>query len=524
SVEYDRIAANFSWTTIQLLHLLLRPLWTRVFSGVDVRPEDIARIRTAMRDGAVILVPSHKSHFDYVLMSWVLYDHDLIVPHVVAGMNLAIWPISVLLRGAGGFFVKRSFSGDRLFPPVFARYLRELIRQEYPIEFFIEGGRTRSGKLLPPKVGVLSMVLDAAELRSHGREVTILPVALAYEQVAEEGAYARELGGEQKRPETLGQLLKARSVLSRRFGRVYLRIADPIPCGPLVDARDGVASWSETPEADRKQALGRLGNTIVRELGDQVVLLPTSLVALALLAAPVRAIRHGELLDRIRRLDALLRHLGVNRAASLDRFDQAITQALDRFVRDRRITPLDLHGERVWAIDPDQRITLDYAKNQVVHRLAPAGLVAAAIRPVSSGAVPDRPFTAAAIAERFRLLVGTLRREFIWDRDVDAILAEGLAHLTVHGALVANPDGTHAVADPVRIGELYGLVRSLLEGYLVVATDRFWPSTRDALTAAIHADQSALVAAGAVTRPESLSVVILQNAVGTYVDDGVLED
>jgi len=234
--DFDKIAANFRWWIIEVLNFVLKPLWTRIYSGVDVRPEDLERIRTAMRQGAAVLVPSHKSHFDYLLLSWVFYQHDLIVPHVVAGMNLAIWPVSLVLRGAGGFFVKRSFSGDRVFPAVFSRYLRELIRQDYPVEFFIEGGRTRSGKLMPPKLGVLGMVFEASELRRHEQKVSLLPIAFAYEQVAEEQAYARELGGEEKKAESVGQLVKARSVLSRRFGQVYLRVGEPIDVGPRVDA------------------------------------------------------------------------------------------------------------------------------------------------------------------------------------------------------------------------------------------------------------------------------------------------
>lgn len=517
SHDYDRIAANFSWTMIQLLHLALRPLWTRVFSGVDAPPPDMERVRSAMRDGAVVLVPCHKSHFDYLLLSWVMYDHDLVLPHVVAGMNLAVWPISVVLRGAGGFFLKRTLRGDRLFPEVFSRYLRELLRQEYPVEFFIEGARTRTGRLMAPRTGVLSMVLDAAALRTHGREVTLLPVALAYEQVAEEHAYAREQGGEQKRPESVGELLRARSVLRRRFGRVYLRVGEPIRCGELVDAREptdadpGVAAWADRDEADRRDLAKDLGHRVMRAIGERVVLLPTSLVALGLLALPVRAVRHTELVDRIRRFDALLRHIGAERAQSLDRFDQAIAQSLDRFVRDRRIVPLGAGGERVWAIEPDARITLDYYKNQVLHLLASAGLAAAALR-----AEPDGPVPIARIAPRFDRLVHLLRRDLVRDA-VD--LRQGLARLAFHGAIEVDGDEV-TVEDPVRIGELYGLVRPLLEGYLV-SLGGASPATRDARVAAIQEQLPALVGAGRITRPESASLVTLQNALATYVDDGV---
>src|SRR5690606_22166891 len=125
------------------------------------------------------------------------------------------------LRGAGAFFIRRSFKDDRIHPRVFGRYLRELLLHGYTVEFFIEGGRTRSGKLLPPKLGVLDMILEAAETAPVGHEITLLPVAIAYEQVAEERSYQEEMGGKAKKEESVGQLLQARSVLRRRFGRVF---------------------------------------------------------------------------------------------------------------------------------------------------------------------------------------------------------------------------------------------------------------------------------------------------------------
>ncbi|MBT3218529.1 MAG: hypothetical protein HN348_05510, partial [Proteobacteria bacterium] len=378
--EYDSIAAHFKWWMIRLLYLILRPLWTRVFCGVDARPVDLARIRQAMRDGTAILIPCHKSHFDYVLLSWLFYEHDLIVPHVVAGVNLAIWPISYVLRSAGGFFIKRSFSKERIFPAVFSRYLRELIRQGYPVEFFIEGGRTRSGKLLPARPGVLGMVLEATEKRASGREVTLLPIALAYEQVAEEGAYARELGGEAKTPESMGQLVKARSVLRHRYGRVYFRVGEPIPCSQIVDKTDSTPSWSDRSRHDRKTSLARIGEKVLVHIGAATVILPTTLVALALLAHHRRGIRQDELLARINRFRQFLHRAGVEEAASFVHFDEAITRALDRFHRGGRLDSFEHEGARIWAIKPEERITLEFYKNQALHYFLDTGLAVCAIR------------------------------------------------------------------------------------------------------------------------------------------------
>lgn len=520
--DFDAIAARFSWRVIRALHVLLRPLWTRVFSGVDVRDEDLERIRQAMRGGTAILVPCHKSHFDYVLLSWVFYEHDLIVPHVVAGMNLAIWPVSLVLRGAGGFFIKRSFSGERIFPAVFSRYLRELIGQGYPVEFFIEGGRTRSGKLLRPRIGVLGMVMQAAELRRTGREVTLLPMSLAYEQVAEERAYARELGGVAKEPETVGQLVRARRVLRRRFGRVYLRVGTPIPCSELVDGEDGRPPFSERPRSDNDEDLYRIGERILHRIGAVTVLLPTSLVALALLAHHRRAIRHADLQARIERFSAHLERRGALRSASLERFDLAVRQALDRFVRGGRIEGLDHSGERVWSIRPDQRITLEFYKNQVLHFFAPMGLAACSLRARTEA--PEHPDV---LLPAFAGLLWTLRRELVLDPDRAAseLLADGLEDLRAHGALA--PDSLE-VRSARHIGEVYGLLRPIVETYALVLRDTprlvEQPLDRDAWISLLQSAGAELAERGAVTRPEALSLVSLKNAVASYLEEGLLED
>jgi glycerol-3-phosphate O-acyltransferase len=495
-------------------------LWTQVFSGVDVPPADIERIRSAMRHGTAVLIPCHKSHFDYVLLSWVLYDHGIVVPHVVAGRNLAVWPVSVLLRGAGGFFVPRTFVGlDPVVQSVFSRYLRELVLQEYPVEFFIEGGRSRSGKLQPPKLGVLGMVLDAAELRAHGREVTLLPIGLAYEQVAEEKAYARELGGEPKAPESLGQLAKSRSVLRRRFGRVHLRVAPPIPCGPIVDSRPGLPAWSARPDDERRTLLQALGARVVVGMGRATVVLPTSLAALALLAHHRRAIRADDLRARVQRFDRLITAAGLPRAPSLERLEVAISHALDRFVAAGRIRSVGDGEERVWDVDPDQRITLDFYKNQVLHALAPGLLASAVLR-----AAPDNAGTPGDLAARFAWLVARLRREFVVDPDVPTadLLAAGLGQLAFHGAVVEE-DGRWRVSDRARIAEIHGLVRPLLEAHLaVIELGPALPLTKEQIPPAVLAARGGLSASGVVTRPESLSVVTLKNVVGVLVEDGVL--
>lgn len=518
---YDSIAAHFRFGVINLLFMILRPMWTRVFSGVDIREEDLQRIRQAMREGGTVLIPCHKSHFDYVILSWFFFKNNLIVPHIVAGINLAIWPLSLVLRSAGAFFIKRSFRGERIYSAVFARYLRELIRQNYPVEFFIEGGRTRTGKLLPPKLGVLSMVFDAAALRPSSSEVTLLPIAIAYEQVAEEGAYARELSGEKKEKETMGQLLKVRKVLGRRYGRVYLRVGEPIRCSELVDENSARPTWSDRPISDRQELLEETGQRVIHRIGQATPVLPTSLVALGLLAHHRRGIRQDELKARLKRLHGFLQRAEARSSSSLQSFDQAVTQALDRFHRHGLIQPHEDMGDRVWAIETQKRITLDFYKNQVLHFFVLAGYTTCAIRGIGT-----ETFSLKDARPAFNYLLWTMRREFQVSPDHSAteLLQTGLDQLTSYGAL-KEEGGQYTVIEPTYMGEIYGLFRSLIESYHLVLShgSQRLPAaltTRD-LARSIQAEQDILLAQAVVSRPEAISLIALNNAAKSFLDEGI---
>ena len=521
--EYGRIAAHMRWWVIRVLDLALRPLWTRVYSGVDVPAADIERIREAIRQGAAIALPSHKSHFDYLLLAWVFYQHKLTLPHVVAGMNLAIPVVSFFLRSAGGFFIERSFAGKTLHPPIFARYVRELVHHGAPIELYLEGGRTRSGKLLPPKTGVLEMIFDAAALRPRDRDVTLLPIALAYEQVAEQRAYVRELGGASKRREDLTEVAKASRIVGRRLGRVYVRVGAPIPVGPLVDPVDGGPTWADRPAEERRRLLDHVGRKVLHEVGNRTVLLPTTLIALSVLAHHRRGLRQVELLERALRFRELSRRRGVPEAASLARIDEALRLSLARLADQRILEHFEHDGDRVWAVRVDRRLELDFAKNQGLHPFVPAGLVVCALRPhVGAGATLD------ALAPTVDWLARLWRREFLLDPDDDAlaITRAGVDDLVAHGALHAEEDGRLRVADRDRAAEIYGLFHPFLEAMRVVV--RLAPALGDERlgrkewVATIQRRADALLAEGTATRPEALSLLTLENAVKTLIDEGAL--
>ncbi len=514
--EFKLIAARFRWWVVRVADVVLRPIWTKIYSGVDVRPEDIEAIRDAMRQGTAIIMPCHKSHFDYLLISWVFYRHNLIVPHVIAGANLNIVLVNHFLRSVGGFFIKRSFRGERIHPAVFARYLRELIFQGYPVEFYVEGGRTRSGKLLPPRTGVLGMIFDAAVVRPHDHEVTLLPVSLAYEQVAEQAAYVREAGGEEKQAENLGQVIKARSVLSRRYGRVYLRVGQPLRVSEYVDPPPG---WTERPAEERREVLDQVGRRVLYRIGQVTVVLPTCLCAAALLAHHRRGITQATVLARVRRFRNLMRRRGAMEAASLHNLDQAVITALDRFARDHHVEPFELAGERVWSVVVGARLELEFYKNQIIHYLLSAGVVALCAR-----TLPSERFTVDALLPCAEALVALWDREFRFDpdRDVRAVVEEGLGDLVAHGGLAEDGDA-YRVIDGERMGEIHGLFRCFVESYRIVlsARDALEGHTRKTLPKALAKEGERFLATGLATRPESLSTVTMGTAIAAFLDLGL---
>jgi glycerol-3-phosphate O-acyltransferase len=158
---FDEIAADYNITYIQFFHMALNWFWKKIFEGIHVDKVALAKVREWARKGTLVYVPSHKSHIDYLILNYVLFTHHMHIPRVAAGRNLAFWPMGHIFRKSGAFFIRRSFSGATLYLEVFNRYIKALLEEEHPIEFFIEGGRSRNGKLVLPKTGFLSILLQA---------------------------------------------------------------------------------------------------------------------------------------------------------------------------------------------------------------------------------------------------------------------------------------------------------------------------------------------------------------------------
>ena len=226
--EYlDEIAANYNYTLIQFGEKVLTWIWNTLFDGVEVDVESLQRVKRAARSNTLVYIPCHKSHTDYLILSYILFQNSLFSPFVAAGKNLAFWPLGTIFRRGGAFFIRRSFKGLKFYAEVFSLYVKTMVQLGHNIEFFIEGGRSRTGKMVLPKLGLLAILIQAVE-EGFCEDLVFVPTSICYDRIPEEEAYLKEISGAAKVDENIGQLVQARRVLKKRYGRVYVQFAEPM--------------------------------------------------------------------------------------------------------------------------------------------------------------------------------------------------------------------------------------------------------------------------------------------------------
>ncbi len=530
---FDRIAARMTHRWVQIAAWGTSLLWNRIYSGVDVRDADMDRIRQAQRHGGLVLLPCHRSHLDYLLVSSLMYQHDLALPHIAAGINLSFWPAGPIFRHLGAFFIKRSFEGDRIFPAVFSQYLKQLLREGFPIEFFIEGGRSRTGKLLSPKLGLLNMTVEAmSAIKRPDFDITLLPINISYEQLAEESVYARELAGEKKKSESIGDVIKARRVLFQRYGRVYLRVGEPLR---LRDALDKLNKpWSELDRERRGEWLQRIGEQVLHRINAEAMVLPSAIVALALLAHHRRGVRRATVFARSERLLAFLEAAGAKLSASMAWPGHAVDEALKRFLEGKKLESFEDEGGTVYRLAEQSRITLEYYKNSLLHFFVPASMMALALRrQIRERGVPRAGLPEGGMAvdldqtaAPFHALAWILRYEFVFDPQttVASMRSEAIERLVAYGAL-AIEDGQASVVDTGRLDELANLLVNFVESYWLtlhaahgLADRKLGPKE---LVGEIHKVGRGIYAVEEIRRAESLSAVNIRNAIRAFQEEGV---
>ena len=534
--------------TLRGLEAVAETLAELVYAGIDVDKEGVERVREAARKGSIVLLPSHKSHVDYMLLSLVMRQNGLMVPVIAAGDNLAFFPVGPLFRRAGAFFIRRSFRGDRLYAAVVDAYIRRLMRDGFAIEFFLEGGRSRTGKLLSPKVGLLNMVVEAA--LSADRTVSFVPVSIGYERMMEEGAYARELSGETKRKEDAAALLKVGAVLREKYGRPNVQFGQVLELSELRAAAGGEAAL--TP-ARRRALVSRLAHRVMSEINRVTAVTPGSLVALGLLCHGRRGLSHLELCEHAGRLVRVLTRLGARTTPSLTRpggelREAAVREAVQLFVRAglvRQHVPGDTltsaarqrariytGDDVIYTVPDDQRLMLDISKNIIVHLFVDRALVSVALL---SSLPASAPRPRAAVRERVQSLSRLFKLEFMFraDASFERIFDDTVADMVSLGELSAEGEALgfgpgHDGLDGWGWVTFYAaVVRNFLEAYRVAARAARvlakGPLPETELRERALRIGERMFLGGEIERSEAVCQPTFENAFAAFADQGYLK-
>lgn len=525
----EEIAADYSNAAINFLERILGYVWNRIFKGIETR--GLERVRELAQSHVLIYLPSHRSHADYLLASYVLYHAGLMPPHIAAGENLNIpFGIGALLRRCGAFFMRRRFGGDALYTAVFRAYVDSLIRRGYSIEMFPEGGRSRTGRLLAPKTGLMAMMVESA-LRQRARKVLIVPVHLGYDRVWEINSYLKELKGAQKEKESVQSLLKATRMLTKSYGRAYLNFGEPIRVDEFADAH--LPNWREFlhPQSEERPQgfsgmVTELAQETMRRINSAAVATPTGLLSLALLASPQKAAAEADLREQVGLLIALLQGHPYSPHQHIPMTDpQAVLDWAEPISRVSRIE--HAWGDLILA-PPREAALMTYARNNIHHLFALPSLVANFFRSRYSQSED-------AVVSGCRLLYPFLGAQFFlrWTaaesekqvRDwIEVMVRLGLLHRAGEGLLRRPEFHSPAFAQLVALGRIMGetFERYCLSALLLSEERKLGPIRRARFEddCRLFAERMAVLTGR--NAPEFFDAALFRGYVGTLIALGLV--
>ncbi|MCK4834095.1 MAG: glycerol-3-phosphate 1-O-acyltransferase PlsB, partial [Gammaproteobacteria bacterium] len=371
----NEIVADRSYITIQILQRILTAFWNKFYSGIDVN--NSAQLHQLALSHEIVYAPCHRSHIDYLLLSYVIHNEGLAIPYIAAGKNLNMPFIGPILRKAGAFFIRRSFKGNELYSTVMFEYLASQLSEGMPVEYFVEGGRSRTGRLLQPKPGMLAMTIRAY-LKYQQRPIAFVPVYIGYEKMIESKSYLAELKGDDKKSETFFNSI--RSILNIRgfYGRVTTNFGQPVFLNKVLDEHS--SDWKGNRYDDRQRpewlrpAVTQVSQLIMQRINESCAVNAVNLIATALLAAPNQSMDEGELVRTLTFYGDLIKHLNYSEHITLTQYEAASqvhhAEALGLVKRRKHEM-----GDFIY-LDKAHAIMLTYYRNNILHLLALPSLIA----------------------------------------------------------------------------------------------------------------------------------------------------
>ena len=409
------IASDYSYSVVQAYIIVLNWVWNRIYDGLNVHNFD--NVIEVAKTHTIVYTPCHRSHIDYLLVSFILHQRGVSIPQIAAGSNLNLPILGPILRSGGAFFLRRKFKGNDLYATIFNEYLSLMVNQGFSIEYFIEGGRSRSGRMLPPKSGMISMTMESF-IKNRSRPLAFVPIYVGYEKLMEGNTYLAELSGKPKKGESLLGLISTLRELRKYFGKVHINVGKPLYLSNFLDAQ--YADWATaTPDPKApwfRKSVDATAVEIARRINAAATVTPISLVALSLLSTPKHTADIRQLQTQIEHLQYLLDAVPYDESTvpCTDSTSESIAHAIRLDLVSSKSHPL---GDLVSA-SPEQSSLLAYFRNNVLHLFALPALLACL---VSHNRLLSRERAKEAITGIYSLLRAELFLR--WEpEDLDAVI------------------------------------------------------------------------------------------------------
>ncbi len=524
----EEIAADFSPGLIRFSDRILTWLWNKLYQGITI--SNAEKVRQLAQDGhEIVYVPCHRSHMDYVLLSYVLYKEGLVPPHIAAGVNLNFFPAGPIFRRGGAFFLRRSFKGNRLYSTVFREYLAELFAKGYSVEYFSEGGRSRTGRLLTAKTGMLAMTIQAM-LRGLKRPVTLVPVYIGYEHVMEVNTYAKELQGQTKEKENAGQIFGIIRKLCN-YGKGYVNFGEPISVNQFLNQAAPAWKADINPLEPQRPSwlmptVSALAEKMMTNINDAAAINALNLCATALLASRQRALSREALEGQLALYLTLLNRVPYSTLSTFPDGDaHALTEhaiGLNKFIVEK-----DSLGEII-SLDRHQAVLMTYYRNNIIHLLAVPSLIAQIV--VSHGPV-SREKIIDIVSTLYPFLKAELYMSFVLS-DLGAYVEANLAELKNQQILIEqeSEDGeTLWQRNPETLMQLHLLARTIsetLQRYAITLSlySHMPIATKDSLEKQSQMMAQRLSRLHGINAPEFFDKNVFSIFVQTLRKEGYLDD
>ncbi len=510
------IAATHSPYFIDITAGLIQKLYRQGYGAIRYSPAKVTEVAALSADHPVVFLPSHRSNLDRLSLQFTLWENDLPPNHTAGGINLNFFPVGPLIRRSGVFFIRRSFRGNRLYKTVLQAYLDYLIENRFPLEFYLEGGRSRSGKLLPPRMGMLSYVADSYQ-RDVADDVQLVPVSIAYDMIQDVPDYAREAQGKSKEKESVTWLLKAVRSLRRRYGDIYIEFGEPVAMSSHMAKNGG----DQSGEID----LQKVAFEVMHRIGQATPVTPTALMSIALLEEKGIARTASELGARCSDLATFLGQRGVTLTETLDYTDTDVSTAVIEPLRaNGYVSSHEALGRKVYWLDEDQMIKISYYRNMILHFFVPRAVGEMALYSLGPGPGEEHSFRRAVLALR-----DLLKFEFFFaskDAFVDAAHVD-LAIDVPEWDETLSRQGPEAVIAQLKTSIAHWALLPLLDAYQVVGDELealAGPYEEAQFLKACLARARMYRIEGKVISGESASQVLFKSALGLAANRGLLDE